>query len=218
MPSRKVQLMKDEIYHIYDRSIAEFKIFNSNDDYERMRDAFLFYSTGKQACNFSFFRKCKKKSILPIEPLKDSSNRIVDIIAYCLMPTHIHLILKENSDGGVSKFMGSVLQSYSRYFNIRHNRKGPLWESRFNNVLVQNDEQFIHLTRYIHLNPVTAYIVNEPQNWGYSSYKEYLGLVDDSEKICSFSDYLTMNAKSYTDFVNGQIDYQRTIALAKTIH
>ena len=76
MPYRKVKLVKGEIYHIYSRSIAEFKIFNNPDDYERMRDELLFYSTGKPACNFPFFRKRRKKSASSATLLNDPPNAI----------------------------------------------------------------------------------------------------------------------------------------------
>jgi putative transposase len=79
------------------------------------------------------------------------------------MPTHIHLVLRQLKDGGISKFMSNILNSYSRYFNIKHNRKGPLWEGRFRKVLVGSDEQLLHLTRYVHLNPVTACLVDKPK-------------------------------------------------------
>ncbi len=78
------------------------------------------------------------------------------------MPTHIHLILKQLKEDGISAYMSKILNSYTCYFNRRTKRKGPLWESRFKRVEVTSDEQLLHLTRYIHLNPVTAHIVEEP--------------------------------------------------------
>ena len=217
MPCRKIKLVKNELYHIYNKSIADFKIFDREEDYERMKDGLLFYSVGKPACSFSFFRKLDKtKAILELLQ-NDLLTRIVDIIAYCLMPTHIHFILKEIREGGISKFMESISKSYSQYFNFKHGRKGPLWESRFNNVLVKTDVQFIHVTRYIHLNPVTAYLVNRPQDWKHSSYREYIGLATGTERICSFAEYLTMEMKSYKNFVDEQIEYQRALAATKTI-
>jgi putative transposase len=217
MPSRKVQLVKGEMYHIYSKSIADFKIFTSETDYTRMQDEFTFYSSVKPACNFSSFQALKKDCSFHAKQQINCKDKLVDIIAYCIMPSHIHLILKEIREDGIAKFMESILKSYSRYFNIKHNRKGPLWESRFNNILVKDHEQFIHLTRYIHLNPVTAYIVNNPVDWNYSSYREYIGLIRPEEKICHFSDYLNMDLKSYREFVTAQIEYQRELGALKRI-
>ena len=80
--------------------------------------------------------------------------------------------------------MGDILNSYSRYFNTKQKRKGPLWEGRFENVLIKTDEQLLHLTRYIHLNPVTAYLVDQAKDWQASSYNEYLENSDFNECIC----------------------------------
>ncbi|MCM8826817.1 MAG: hypothetical protein NC904_04785 [Candidatus Omnitrophica bacterium] len=78
--------------------------------------------------------------------------------------------------------MSRVSNSYARYFNIKYGRRGPLWEGTFKNVLVNNDEQLLHLTRYIHLNPTTAFLVERPEDWSFSSYREYLDK-EDKDKI-----------------------------------
>ena len=144
-----------------------------------------------------------------------NKEKLVDIIAFCIMPTHIHLVLKQYEKNGISKFINLALASYSRYFNMKHKRKGPLWEGRFKNVLVKNDDQFIHLTRYIHLNPVTDYLVDNPRNWEYSSYKEYLNLTRSDEKLCNFRKYLDINAVKYEKSVIERIKYQRELAQIK---
>ena len=132
------------------------------------------------------------------------------------MPTHIHLLLKQLIDNGISRYMKNLLDSYSKYFNIKHKRKGPLWESRFKNVLVKTDEQLLHLTRYLHLNPVTAYLVNSPEDWDYSSYGQYLDSKIDYP-FCDFSDVLKINPEEYEKFVNDRIDYQRSLAKIKEL-
>ena len=114
--------------------------------------------------------------------------------------------------------MTKALLSYARYFNAKSKRKGPLWESRFNNVLIETDEQLVHLTRYIHLNPVTDHLVDKPEDWFYSSYKEYIGKVGDEDKICNFSDMLYIDPEKYKEFVNSQIGYQRELAEIKRIN
>jgi len=127
------------------------------------------------------------------------------------MPTHIHFILRELDDNGISKFMSLILHSYTKYFNSRNDRKGTLWESRFGNTLVKSDQQLLHLTRYIHLNPVTAYMVDDPIDWEFSSYKEYLNMLSENQKICNLS-FLEMDKDTYRRFVCEQISYQRTLA------
>ena len=217
MPNRKVPLVTDEIYHVYNKSIADYKIFNSEEDYERMKDEMVFYAVQNPPCKFSYYKNFKDPSGHIRLLLNNASEKLIEIITYCIMPTHIHLILKELKEDGIRKFMTSILKSYSHYFNLKHNRRGPLWENRFQNVLVNTDEQFIHLTRYIHLNPVTAYIVNDPGEWKHSSYIEYIGVAEEYEKMCNFSQYLNMDASSYKKFVNDNIDYQRNLAKIKNL-
>ena len=211
MPYRKVPLKEGEMYHICTRTICGFKIFNSDSEYQRMLESIVFYTLENPPCKFSDLPKPALGKVVPNAGL----GRLVKIVAYCLMPTHIHLILQQLKEGGISRFMNLILKSYSKYFNIKHNRKGPLWEGRFKNVLVKSDEQFLHLTRYVHLNPVTDYLVDRPEDWSFSSYREYIGLADEDKRICDFSDYLDMNIEAYQRFVNDRADYQRQLAKIK---
>lgn len=210
MSIREVSLVTSEIYHICNKSIAGFRIFNNDMDYERMMESMHFYIAETVPCKFSAYKTLKDIEI-------DKSKRKVDILAYCLMPTHIHLILKQNRNNGIEKFVSLISQSYSQYFNARHARKGPLWEGRFKNVLFENDEQLLHTTRYIHLNPATARLTDDPGNWVYSSYNEYMKMVPPGKRLCNFHDLLKIEPKSYRKFVLDQIDYQRQLALIKKI-
>lgn len=207
---RRDTLVVGESYHIFNKSIAEFKIFNNHAELSRMIDTICYYQREKPVIKFSKYNKSsnKNKSFLEKE-------KLVEIIAYCLMPTHIHLILKQLKENGISIFMGNVQNSYTRYFNTKHKRKGPLWEGRFKNVLIKTDEQLVHLTRYIHLNPVTGYLVSHPEEWVMSSYREYLKIGDN--KICKYDDVLEVDLASYRKFVEDRIAYQRELAKIKDL-
>ncbi len=208
------------IYHVTNKSIADFVIFNNPYEYSRMLLAMRYYQSGKRGVNLSrFIRSDKSKGNcynyeIVIPPGKE---KFVNIIAYCLMPTHIHLILEELKDRGIPIFINNLLNSYTRYFNIKHNRKGPLWQSRSKKILVKSNEQLLHLTRYIHLNPVTAYLVNKPEEWPYSSYKEYIHDMKHVEMICKYEDLLTINRDTYKEFVEQGISYQRELAHIKNL-
>ncbi|TSC92367.1 MAG: hypothetical protein CEN91_480 [Candidatus Berkelbacteria bacterium Licking1014_85] len=124
---RQQCLATDNYYHILNRSIAKFNIFNNDIEFQRILDTFVYYRQLNPPLRFSwFYEQSKKKLIDQID-----NDNLVDILCYCLMPTHFHLILKQNIDDGISKYMSKVENSYTRYFNIKHKRKGPLWESRF---------------------------------------------------------------------------------------
>jgi len=212
MPYRKQTLANNEIYHIYSKSIAGFKIFNSSTDYERMIKTLSFYMYKNPPCSFSIFQKINKYDSSRIHSNK---GKLVNIIAFCIMPTHIHLLLKQYNENGISKFINLALSSYSRYFNMKHKRKGPLWEGRFKNVLVKNDDQFIHLTRYIHLNPATNHLVDNPIDWKYSSYREYIGLTKNNKRLCNFHEYFDINVVEYEKSIIERINYQRELAQIK---
>ena len=216
---RKNKLVTGEIYHVFSKSIAGFKIFNNRYNSLRMIETIRYYqreNLAEKFSRFSEYKKTKKKQDYFYDFLQNKEKK-VEIIAYCLMPTHLHLVLKQLKEDGISTFMKTTLNSYTRYFNAKLKRKGPLWEGRFKNVLVKTDEQLIHLTRYIHLNPVTAYLIDKPQNWEFSSYREYLEEVNREDAICEYKEWLDIRPDSYKEFVDNQIDYQRSLAVIKNL-
>ena len=215
---RKDHLATGEIYHIYNRSIADYIIFNNDAEFIRMLELIKYYRI-ENNIKFSAFLELNLVQTEgfnnAIDIISKDKEELVQIIAYCLMPTHIHLILKQLKENGISDYMRKVLDGYTRYFNTLHNRKGPLWENRFKNVLVSSEEQFPHLTRYIHLNPVTANLIKKPEDWAFSSYKEYLSKIN--HPICQFGDILNIESHIYRKFVNDQISYQKELAKIKKL-
>ncbi len=218
MQIRKEPLENNHFYHIYSRSIAGYKIFNEISDYERFFKLLNFYRYN------GFEYKCSRflelDSSLQDEilwPLVTQNDVLIRITAFCLMPTHIHLILEQTKDNGISKYMGRVLNGYSRYFNTKHHRLGPLWSGRFKNVLVDRDDQLLHLTRYIHLNPTSAGLVTDPEEWIFSSYNEYIHPLEYSNSLINKVDLFNFSSDQYKKFVLDQKNYQRELALIKSL-
>jgi len=210
---RKYPLVTNEVYHIFNRSIAKYTIFNNDAEFNRMRELFRYYMWENRRLRFSKWKELKTDTSSQDD--LDGLNKLVIIIAYCVMPTHIHLVLQQRKDNGISVFMSQISNSYSRYFNVKYKRKGPLWEKEFNNVLVEDNEQLLHLTRYIHLNPSTAYLVDNPQEWPASSYGEYLGKVSKKDRICEFESIINISPSEYKEFVEDRVGYQRDLANIK---
>ncbi|MEK9167339.1 MAG: transposase [Patescibacteria group bacterium] len=210
---RKDSITTGEIYHIYTRSISGFEIFRTPTCYERLIEGLCYYSSSPKSTKLSDYLELSPESKLRVDSASGAVPS-VKIIAYCVMPTHIHLVLKQLVEGGISSFMNNLLNSFARYFNISHNRRGPLWESRFKNVLVQSDEQLLHLTRYLHLNPVSADLIAVPDQWVYSSYCQYIGENTD-KNICNWEGVLDIQPKEYRKFVSGRISYQRSLSKIK---
>lgn len=214
MSTRRNPLLIGQIYHIFSKSISGYKIFRDDDEYERMKDLLKYYKTENTPMRFSIFQEIKYKERKQIYKT-EGDDLLIEIIAYCIMPTHFHLVVKQLKENGISFFIQQILNSYSRYFNVKTKRKGPLWEGRFQNVAIETDEQLLHLTRYIHLNPVTAYLVDRPEDWKFSSYKEFLG--EENKKLCSFLNILDITPDCYKKFVDDRIDYQRQLAEIKKL-
>jgi REP element-mobilizing transposase RayT len=116
--------------------------------------------------NYLYFLRQLRKYLLP---------EAVEIIAYCLMPNHYHLLVHLMTDD-LSSLMQPFALSYTKAINKRYGRVGSLFQGRFRAVRVDRDEYLVHLSRYIHLNPVIAKLVEQPEGWEFSSYREYVGL------------------------------------------
>ncbi len=210
MGRRKVVLARGNFYHIFTKSIAGFEVFRSPHEYGRMLAATRFFQAVSPGMCFSKFMERG----LPKRLQSVTSPRRVNILAYCLMPTHVHFFLEQKTGDGILEYMRSILNSYARYFNIKTHRNGPLWESRFKAVRVENDAQALHLTRYIHLNPTSAGLVQRPEQWEFSSYREYLEM-PKIEPLCELNSVFRIQPESYRKFVDDRVGYQQTLQIIK---
>ncbi len=212
MTCRKVILRQGYYYHIFTKSIAGYEIFRSEQEYQRMVETLRFYLVRESGARLSWFLRAKPRE----RPGPKRGDPQVGILAYCLMPTHLHLFLVQKASVGISDYMMFVLNSYAHYFNKKTKRKGPLWESRFKAVRVEEDAQALHLTRYIHLNPTSAGLVSRPEEWKFSSYREYLH-TSDSEPLCEARSFLRLQPDSYRVFVQDRAGFQRTLSIIKKL-
>lgn len=218
MPYRKQILASDQIYHSFNRSIASQNIFLTNKDYQRAINLINFYQK-PAALRFSHFLNLKKEIRNKFQEQQAEKSPLVQILAFCLMPNHIHFLLKQNVEKGISEFMKKFQQSYAKYFNLKNQRSGSLFQSMFKAVRIETDEQLLHVSRYIHLNPVSSFLVNkeEIKKYPWSSLQDYIG-----EKTHQFvePDLILANFGSrekYGEFVTDQINYQQELEKIKHI-
>lgn len=208
--SREVILAEGEVYHIFNRGIEGRKTFRNNRDYQRFLETVDYYQFESPPVRFSFSKKEIRKKTR-------EGKKLVEIVAFCLVPNHFHFILKQLLKDGISIFMSKVANSYTKYFNIKNKRRGPLFEGVFKAVRIETDEQLIHVSRYIHLHPLTCYLVKDLKKWGFSSYPEYLGL----RKIKLSSPDLVLSLFKdlwkYERFVLDQVDYARELEKIKDL-
>lgn len=215
MPYRNVVLAQDQVYHAYNRGVAALPIFHSHKDYSRFLTLIDYYRFMNTPASFSQIIKLpydEKDQILA--GLKKENKVHVDVLSFCLMPNHFHLLLKQLTEKGISNFLSNLQNGYAKYFNIKNSRVGPLFQSMFKAVRIDTDEQLIHVSRYIHLNPSTGYIV-EPKNlleYDWSSMGTYL---KDGKSYPFVQTEIVLslfkNAESYKQFILDQADYQREL-------
>jgi len=111
--------------------------------------------------------------------------------------------------------MKKVSDSYTKYFNLKYKRNGPLFQGQFKAVHVESDEQLIHLSRYIHLNPIAGYVTKNLEEYKWSSYSEYVGSLNG---ICfknPILDLFTIKENNYEQFLMDQVDYARKLETLK---
>jgi len=217
MPQIRTPLVIDHYYHIFNRGVARQPTFLTRFDYKYALGALEYYLYSSPQIPYSQFlslgsteQQNEKESLVKKE-------KIVEIISYVLMPNHFHLLLKQTQNEGISTFMSKWGNSYARYFNAKHKRVGPVFQGRFKSVLVETTEQLIHLSRYIHLNPVVSAVVSENkfEEYEWSSFREYInkGSSGFCSKNCILEHFRDVN--EYKNFVEDRISYGKELEKIK---
>jgi putative transposase len=219
MPIRLTPLVTNEVYHVFNRSNASIPIFKTLRDYKKIMFTLTYYKNANPPVKLSIFNRqplVVRQEIL--KSLNKKSDLIVNMICYCIMPNHFHFVLKQTKKDGIKDLIRLLCNSYSHYFNTKNNRSGSVFGGRFKAVRVENENQLQHLVRYIHLNPLTSYIVrnfDDLQLYKYSSLPEYLNL--NKNHFCSKDTILKdfKNINKYKEFLLNHSDYQRSLHIIK---
>lgn len=208
MPSRIFPFVNSHYYHVYNRGVEKRSIFENNWDKIRLLKTMQYYQLLGPKPKLSKFLVSQL-----FEP--DLNQKIVDITCYCLMPNHFHFLLKQTKNGGITEFVSKLSNSYTKYYNVKHKRIGPLLQGEFKAVLIENDEQLLHVSRYIHLNPLVSLLVKDLKEYRWSSYKEFVQ--NDSRGICTKESILSFfkSPENYKQFVLDQADYAQKLKLIK---
>lgn len=219
MPTnRKCIFANEQIYHIFNRGVERRTIYLNKREYQRSIETIRYYQHMQIPKKFSEYLNLSaeaKESYL--NNIYSKLKKHIEIISYCLMPNHFHLLIKQKEDQGITKFMANFTNSYTKYFNTKYSRVGPLFQGLFKAVLIETTEQLIHISRYIHLNPVSSFIIqpSELEKYNWSSYPEYV--YPSSKNLCSPS--LVMNnfksIEDYKKFVLDQVSYARELEKIK---
>lgn len=211
MSKRSLFFQEGEIYHVFNKSIANYCIFNKKELAERFIEILEYYNNPENKISYSLAKKYTQK-FTSVGLLYYNPCFFFKIIAYCIMPDHYHLVIKILGGKSLSKYISDVENSFTRYFNLKFKRKGPLWESRFKFVLIENNKQLLHVVRYVHLNPTTSNFVDKPENWPFSSYKEYL---KNKTYLQTINEISIKDIDEFKKFTQNNVEYQKTLKKIK---
>lgn len=167
---RKIRFVPGEYYHVYNRTILNVPEFKDNKNANRLAQAFLIANSTKSSEAFLLLRNNKDATNNDALEIIKQGEKLVDILCYAIMPDHYHLLVRELKENGVSGFVRKCNISIAKYVNIKNDRRGPLFESRFNAKHANTNEYLLHLSLYIHLNPLDFisgkdWRINKLKNW-----------------------------------------------------
>ncbi len=216
MPYRKEQFASGEIYHVAVRGIDGNQIFKDIDDHYRGIFSIYEFNNAKQVViqkrrkararekeqikkiNQEFSKILTKAKASRDRVSTDSRDKFVEVLAFCIMPNHFHLLLRQIKDNGITKFMAKFGIGYGGYFNRKYSRKGYVFQNRFIAVHIKNEKQLKIVFVYIHVNPISL-IEPKWKEAGIKNLKKILEFLENY-KWSSYSDYIgKKNFPSVTD-------------------
>lgn len=220
--SRPIPFIIGEYYHIYNRGIDKRIIFKSIYDYKRFM-MLLYVANSEDSFRLDQLINLQHKTYEEILSL-DRGRSLVSIGGWCLMTNHFHLLLKEETEGGITKFMKKLGTAFSMHFNIKYQRKGALFGSRFQSKHIGEDNYLRHLFGYVHLNPLDIKFSGwkelidkqSTKDWKeflkeyyYSSYQDYIGIGRPEGNVLNknaFPEYFS-EEKDFRDFINNYLSF-----------
>ncbi len=183
MPYRKIEFRASQTYHLYNRGVNRQPIFFCDE-------------------NWGYFIKRLRHYFQP---------NVADILAYCLMPNHYHLMVHMKTDDLGARVMHPFSVSYTKAINKQQGRVGPLFRGPFQAAWVDDDSYLLHLSRYIHLNPVTAGLVARPEDWVFSSYRDYIGLRNGTLPVTDEVLAQLPSRQAYREFVESYCEQENRV-------
>jgi putative transposase len=221
MALRKEPIVKGEIYHIFNKTVGSEKIFVSKRLLDRAIETIKFYAFDNLDMRYSHYARLtsEDKNLFWDNTIENNTKRI-SIFTFSLMPNHFHFLAKEIKEKGISSFIGNFQNSIAKFYNTRNKRPGAIFQSGFKAVRIENDEQFVHVARYIHLNPLTSFLIKNPEDlkiYPGTSFPDYLGTRDlkiiNKEFLLNFFPSI----EKMVEFTFNQVDYQRKLAKIKAL-
>ncbi|PIV08481.1 hypothetical protein COW38_03465 [Candidatus Collierbacteria bacterium CG17_big_fil_post_rev_8_21_14_2_50_45_7] len=218
MGKRIIKPYTGGIFHVFNRSINGEVIFDEAKSCDRMLTNIIYYRQTEQPVSLSYYLAwCAKNR----SPMSLKGKKLITLLSYCLMPTHFHFLISQNEEHGISEFMGNIQNSYTRYYNSVHERSGHLFQGQYKIVEITSDEQLLHVSRYIHLNPATARMISDEslEDYEFSSLYE-LTHKNSPHHLADLTKIVGSNDKSistHLKFIKDHADYQRKLKQIKNL-
>lgn len=218
MVSHSPILSTSEIYHVFNRSIGKEIIFAKEKYLNQILRTANYYRYHQQMRLSRFNLLSENEQQKYLSPITKRMP-LIDLYTFSFMPNHYHLLIKQLQERGVSKFISNIQNSFAKFFNLINDRVGSLFQRSFKAKRIRNNEEFIHVSRYIHLNHTTSGIIKFEQlpTYEWTSLPCYLNkknnLFVDTKPILSYF----KTPKKYLQFLSNQVDYQRKLKLIKQV-
>ena len=162
--------MNETIFHIYNRGVEKRNIFLSESDYTRFLDSLSLFNSTEYNSNITSFA-----TLTEVRLRSRPDTQLVEIMAFCLMPNHYHIMLRPRIEPGLTIFMRKLGTGYTNYFNLKYKRVGSLFQGKFKSKAITSDTHFNWLPHYIHTNPFDRSLTSVTE-YPWSSYGEYAGM------------------------------------------
>ncbi|MEK7462839.1 MAG: transposase [Patescibacteria group bacterium] len=187
----RIKPVTDEIYHLYNRGVEKKNIFLDNKDRFRFIHDLFEFNDKNPSPNLAYHLTKKQPKEVGLPKIKREPRiMLVDILAFCLMPNHFHILIKQKIENGTTEFMRKLGTGYTNYFNKKYQRVGSLFQGKYKFVHLKENSHFIHIPYYIHLNPLdlkfpewkNREIKNHKgamkflESYRWSSYLDYIGI------------------------------------------
>ena len=207
-----------QIYHVYNRGINGHPIFQQKKHFNRAMLALDYYRFSHSQPGLASYLVADPFTKELIRANHKKSGALVEVLAFCLMPNHYHLLLRQTQDFGISTYISQFQNSHTKFFNHLNSRTGPLFTGPFKAVAIEDQLQLLHTSRYIHLNPYVSNVVKNIDqliSYSWSSLPEYAGrqaeiFIDPSLILQSFD-----NRESYMQYLFDRSDYQKRLSAMK---
>lgn len=175
MSMRKIKISPQEHYHVYNRGVNKQAIFHDSRDYYRFLFLILYFQSPVVFQNIGrILDDFVRHRVLNIAE-EIVKKRRVELVAFCIMPNHFHLIIKELEEGGITAYMQRVLNSYSKYYNKKYDKSGHIFQGPYHYVPIQDDRQMKYLSTYIHRNPrEMGRWLRKEEDYRWSSYQDFV--------------------------------------------